>query len=175
MIMVENELLPLLAKLLSFPSEETETHARECIVLLTHHDDSLARQVEEFRSFIEREGLEKLKDVYTYSFDLTPPCPPYIGHYIFGEDYRRSIFMVGLKETYRKYGFSYDERELPDHLAIVLEFLPKYENEEEREELINLCLLPALEKMIKGLKEENPYRSILEVVYRILKGGMESC
>jgi len=96
-----------------------------------------------------------------------------VGHYIFGEDYRRSYFMVGLKEAFRTYGYSYDERELPDHIAVVLGFLPRYENEEERNDLISLCLLPALERMRENLKEENPYRAVLEVIYRLLKGGEE--
>jgi len=171
--MIESELLPLLAELLRFPSEETEGKARECVALLTQRDDSLAELVESFRAFIDREGLEKLQDIYTYTFDLQPPCPPYVGHYIFGEDYRRSYFMVGLKEAFRTYGYSYDERELPDHIAVVLGFLPRYENEEERNDLISLCLLPALERMRENLKEENPYRAVLEVIYRLLKGGEE--
>ncbi len=173
--MIKSEIFPLLSKLLRFPSTETESWARECVVILTQHDESLAELIESFRSFIDREGLERLQDVYTYTFDLQPPCPPYIGHYIFGEDYRRSYFMVGLKEAFRRYGYSYDERELPDHLAVVLEFLPRYGDEEERNDLVSLCLLPALEKMRESLKQENPYRAVLEVTYRILKGGMESC
>jgi len=174
-VALESEIFPLLSELLRFPSEDTESKARRCVVLLTQHDDPLAELMESFRTFIEKEGLERLQDVYTYTFDLQPPCPPYVGHYLFGEDYRRSYFMVGLKEAYRKYGFSYDERELPDHIAVVLAFLPRYENEEERNDLISLCLLPALEKMRENLREENPYRAVLEVAYRILRGGKESC
>jgi len=168
---MDRETFTLLAELFTFPSEKTEATARRCVALLTHSDERVARLVDSFREFVEREGLEKLEEIYTYTFDLTPPSPPYIGHYIFGEDYRRSHFMVGLKETYRRYGYSYDERELPDHISVLLAFLPLYENEEEREELISLCLIPALKKMIKGLKDGNPYKSLLEAVLLILGGG----
>lgn len=168
---MDRDAFALLAELFTYPSEETEAKARRCVALLTHSDEKVAKLVDRFREFVEREGLEKLENIYTYTFDLTPSCPPYIGHYIFGEDYRRSYFMVGLKETYRRYGYSYDERELPDHIAVLLAFLPFYESEEERGELISLCLIPALKEMVKNLKDGNPYKALLEAVLLILGGG----
>ena len=170
-MVLDRELLSSLALLLEYPTEEIPSVLERCSILLTPYGEDLARKIGYVRDFVEKEGLEKLRDVYTYTFDLTPACPPYVGHYVFGEDYRRSYFMVGLKETYRRYGFGYDERELPDHISLLVRFLPLYENEEEREELIELCVLPALREMVKSLKDENPYRKILEVFLAILGGG----
>ncbi len=170
-MVLDRELFSSLALLLEYPTEETPSALEKCSILLTQRSEDLARKIGYVRDFVEREGLEKLRDVYTYTFDLTPACPPYVGHYIFGEDYRRSHFMVGLKEIYGRYRFSYDERELPDHISVLVRFLPLYEDEEEREELIELCVLPALKQMIKSLKEENPYRKVLEVFLAILSGG----
>ncbi len=184
-----NELLQFLARLLQFPTQKTEEYAYRSLDILKQFDRSLVPVMEDFIAFINKEGLERLQDIYTYTFDLQPPAPPYVGHHIFGEDYRRSYFMVGLKEAYKTYGYSYNENELPDHISVVLEFIPLYENEEEKGDLINLCLIPAVEKMRENLKEDNPYSKVLEVIHRILsshylwyencnyynKGGIGSC
>ena len=43
--------------------------------------------------------MGKLQEVYSGFFDLNSICHPYIGYQLFGENYKRSIFLVELKKA----------------------------------------------------------------------------
>jgi nitrate reductase assembly molybdenum cofactor insertion protein NarJ len=78
--------------------------------------------------------------------------------------------MAKLKEHYKAHGFS-EEKELPDHLSVMLRFLSANCNDAESQELIRECMLPALSKMIGALNgvKENPYRAVLKASAIVLR------
>ena len=45
--------------------------------------------------------LRRRSRSYSGFFDLNSICHPYIGYQLFGENYKRSVFMVELKKSYR--------------------------------------------------------------------------
>jgi nitrate reductase molybdenum cofactor assembly chaperone NarJ/NarW len=66
---------------------------------------------------------------------------------LFGENYKRSTFLVGLKQAYRDEGFEADASEIPDRLSIVLRFAAYSKGGEDIDDLLGRGLLPALDRM----------------------------
>lgn len=110
--------------------------------------------------------LAGLQSAYTATFDLAPLCSPYLGDHVFGDEHRnRARLMVGLRSRYG--GVPGD---LPDHIAEVLSFAHRFDDDEWRE-LGQLVLTPALRKMTAALDgTTSPYRHLVAAVASILEG-----
>jgi nitrate reductase assembly molybdenum cofactor insertion protein NarJ len=111
-----------------------------------------------------------LQSIYTATFDLAPSCSPYLGTHLFGDDSRdRARLMVGLRAA----GVAGEE--LPDHIAEVLAFAPRF-SEEEWRELVPLVIEPALAKMDALLREtSNPYRNAVAEALALCRGETSCC
>ena len=59
---------------------------------------------------------------YVETFDMRRKCSPYLTYWTHGDTRNRGMALLHFKEVYREVGLTIDERELPDHLAVVLEF-----------------------------------------------------
>jgi nitrate reductase delta subunit len=140
------KVLGLFADILDYPSEGVADKAAECGALLRGVQPQAAALLESFRGFVDKHPLGKLQEVYSGFFDLNSICHPYIGYQLFGENYKRSIFLVELKKAYRAEGFEACASEIPDRLSIVLRFAAQSEGEDV-DNLMSKGLLPALERM----------------------------
>jgi nitrate reductase assembly molybdenum cofactor insertion protein NarJ len=108
---------------------------------------------------------------YTATFDLAPSCSPYLGVHLFGDESRdRARLMVGLRMTYGRAGDA-GVAELPDHVADVMAFATRYE-EEEWADLVRLVLVPALVKMDEIVRPtSNPYRHLVAAARHLSELG----
>ena len=159
----------LFADLLSCPTASLPARARECASLLASVDGDAADLVDRFRDFLEETTPGRLEEIHAGVFDLQPICCPYVGYHLFGEHYRRGVFMARLREHYRAHSFPAGE-ELPDHIVVLLRYLAGRHDEETDRDLVTECLLPAAEKMVKGFADgTNPYRGILEALVLLLR------
>ncbi len=138
--------LQLLADALEYPRPGLLETVRECAALLAADNPGAAACLREFCAFVEETPRGRLEELYTGTFDLNAACYPYVGYHLFGESYKRSIFMVELNERYRAHVFPVTG-ELPDHLTVLLRFLAVCDDAALSEELICEALLPALERM----------------------------
>jgi nitrate reductase delta subunit len=138
--------LDLFADILDYPAPGLDRKASECAALVRGVQPQAAALLESFRSFAEETGIGKLQEVYSGFFDLNSICHPYVGYQLFGENYKRSIFLVELKKSYRASGFESSASEIPDRLSIVLRFAAQNDGE-DIDALLNKGLLPALERM----------------------------
>ncbi|MBI2504068.1 MAG: nitrate reductase molybdenum cofactor assembly chaperone [Candidatus Latescibacteria bacterium] len=152
----QQRLFRLFAELLDYPQSGLSGALRECEVLLSPQSPAVAVLLQEFCSFAEEMPLGRLQEIYTGTFDLDATYHPYLGYHLFGESYKRSAFLVGLKERYQEGAFIPPENQLPDHLPVVLRFLAVCADEDTTGELICEALLPALDKILKrdGEKDE---------------------
>jgi nitrate reductase delta subunit len=117
-----------------------------------------------FARAIESCSLSELQEVYTRTFDLNPTGALEIGFHLFGENYKRGEFLANLRETEAPFELG-QEHQLPDYLPVLLRLLPKLGDEELRMSLIADCMIPAIDKMVAALKDqENPYRSLLKAL-----------
>ncbi|MFG2006223.1 nitrate reductase molybdenum cofactor assembly chaperone [Spirillospora sp. NPDC048911] len=59
---------------------------------------------------------------YVATFDHRKRCCLYLTYYSYGDTRKRGMALLRIKQTYRAAGLVLDDGELPDHLAVVLEF-----------------------------------------------------
>jgi nitrate reductase delta subunit len=76
-------------------------------------------------SFLDHVASQPLQDVqrnYVETFDHTRRCSLYLTYFTYGDTRRRGVALVQFKQAYRRAGLDLTADELPDHLAVVLEF-----------------------------------------------------
>lgn len=168
-----------LSALLDYPNEETFLHLTSCLSSLKEvwnpkEGESPIPLLEEFQRYLRETPLPHLEEVYTHTFDLTPVCSLNVSYYLFGEDYRRGVFLAQLRQSQQEVGLE-EKVELPDYLPTVLKWLQRINDSELYTEMVTECVLPALHKMLESLEEsENPYRSLLKAITLILDRDMEA-
>jgi nitrate reductase molybdenum cofactor assembly chaperone len=59
---------------------------------------------------------------YVATFDHRKRCCLYLTYYAYGDTRKRGMALLRFKQAYQAAGLVLDEGELPDHLAVVLEF-----------------------------------------------------
>lgn len=141
------QILGLFADILDYPAPGLAGKAAECAALIGAAQPEAVALLESFRGFAEENLLGKLQEIYSGFFDLNSICHPYVGYQLFGENYKRSAFLLGLKKAYRAEGFEGSTSEIPDRLSVVLRFIAHSKGGEEIDELLNRGLLPALARM----------------------------
>jgi nitrate reductase delta subunit len=164
-----------LAEVIDCPDPDLSQRVDECIALSAPIENgAVPGLLKEFRAFLGKMPLDTIKELYTRTFDLEPVCYPYVGYQLFGDGNHRGMFLAGLIEYYQIYDFS-SGKELPDRLSVMLRFLARDDDKEEREELLSFCILPALRKLVQRFSEEgNPYRDLLKAILLLLGEGDEA-
>lgn len=145
--MVSGEVLRLFSLLLEYPAPGLERGAWRCEALLRDPSPEAADLVGEFSTYAVGRGTEGLEEDYAAVFDLGSSCPLYVGYHLFGESYKRSAFLLGLRERYRARGFEVPG-ELSDHLPVMLRFLSACRDEDLSRELVEEAILPSLDRML---------------------------
>ncbi len=138
----------LFAQLLEYPRGSVAEAARACQALAALEHPEAASKLAEFAAMAEATPPGQLEEIYTRTFDLNGLCYPYVGYHLFGESYKRSLLLVGLKERYRAVGLDTGS-ELADHVAVVLRFLGILDDAQLGRELVEEALLPALLRMTR--------------------------
>lgn len=75
-----------------------------------------------FTAHAARTASADLAAAYVTTFDHRRRCCPYLTYYAHGDTRKRGLGLLRLKQTYAAAGWRLAEDELPDHLAVVLEF-----------------------------------------------------
>jgi len=143
---MSRRLYQLFADILTYPTPTLASRVQECAALLSPVDAVAANHLQAFVEWVEETPPGQLEEIYTGTFDLQMVCYPYVGYHLFGESYKRGAFLARLNEEYHSRGFS-AERELPDHLAVILRFLAVAEEDEVTRDLVRECIIPALARM----------------------------
>ena len=167
-----SSLFDAFAALFEYPGSDIKEQAAQCLIQLQPIHPEIAEALEKFVRRLDQLSLDKMRELYTTTFDMQPVCYPYLGYQLFGESYKRGAFMAQLNEAYHAIGYS-AVQELPDHIAIVLRFLGLDATNRQNDfcqALINEGLMPAMEKMLKvfGEGSENPYFGLLSALHLFL-------
>lgn len=142
------------ARILEYPAGGTLQAALTAQGSLADENPEAAALLKEFHEYAESLSPGRLEEVYTGTFDLDAACHPYVGYHLFGETYKRSAFLVELKQRYNAEGFTFLETELPDHLAVILHFLAATNDKLMADEIARDALLPVLDRMTGRAKSE---------------------
>jgi nitrate reductase delta subunit len=139
----------------------TPTSADALTALL---DAGEAGQVEvHLRRFVDavRElSLGEWEELHTATLDLSALFVPYVGHVVWGENYRRGAFMADLQAAMVAAGVDLGG-ELPDHIEPILRYLAA--TDEPLADLVEV-LPGAVVEMAHTLRQAspgNPYRHLL--------------
>jgi nitrate reductase molybdenum cofactor assembly chaperone NarJ/NarW len=103
------------------------------------------------------------KGRYVQTFDLVPEHSLHLTHHIFGEERTRGPALIDLSEYLKSYGFTHDEKELPDFLPLLLEFASELEVDEAR------VFLGDATKVLRVIavnleKAESPYAPLIRII-----------
>lgn len=116
-------------------------------------------------------------DEYVQTLELAPPCPLYVGSYLFDEPGScrgagvsdRNGYLVELTNLYRHFGMEIAGEEMPDFMPIMLEFLALTVETEDREDaslrryFVDEHFRPGLEPFADKLEDyESVYRHLVE-------------
>lgn len=167
---MSREVLPLIARCLAYPDEDLAT-AATAVCDRVRAPSAAAGPLGQFADAVTAAHLDRLREVYTRTFDLQPSCVPYLGVHLFGEESsKRARLLTGLAEAYARDGHRC-RGELPDHVAVVLGWAPRAPDE-EWDEIERLCLAGPVRDMAAALAgSDNPYRYLLEGLRLLLGVG----
>ncbi|WP_067793632.1 nitrate reductase molybdenum cofactor assembly chaperone [Actinomadura formosensis] len=100
---------------------------------------------------------------YVATFDYRKRCCLYLTYYAYGDTRKRGMALLRFKQAYEASGLVLDEGELPDHLAVVLEFAAAGNPAEGRRLLLEHRA--GLELLRLSLTEsESPWAAVLEAI-----------
>ncbi len=160
-----NTIFPLLAGLLDYPDDSFARRVEQCRKNLSQAYPEIDADALLQLCALPRETLEEL---FTQTFDITPACVPYVGIHLFGEqNFKRGEFMAKLRHQFQQLKFD-PGLELADHLGVLLRFLSLLDITVQKD-LVGMCLLSPLQKMIEALGENNPYRAVLQITRHVLQ------
>ncbi len=154
-----------LGRLLTYPTKDVKQVASECYQKIQSSDSPATVAVADFVAQADKSSVAEMQELYTRTFEINPVCALEVGWQLFGERYERGTFIVKMRETLRDLNIP-ESTELPDHLVHVLQAMDRLE-QEEATQFAGLFLVPAVNKMIAGFKDNNN-------VYRGILGGLVS-
>lgn len=107
-------------------------------------------------SYWERTPLRDVQAHYVDTFDLRRRCCLYLTYYTHGDTRRRGLALLRFRQAYQRAGLVVTDEELPDHLAVVLEFSAAGNYDAARELL--MTHRAGLDLLWQALSElESPY------------------
>lgn len=146
--------LELFAVLIDYPeSKDDIEHQFDALIGLLPENKSY--RLRQLKIWLNKQSLGYIQEAYTAIFDINSLCSPYVGYYLFGEDYRRSLLITGLKEKFRQFGFKQQGNEMPDHISVLLKFLSNLKDSSFYCEIINEALIPSVDKMLLEVSRTN--------------------
>jgi nitrate reductase delta subunit len=108
--------------LLAYPDQQFEQRLALAGRVVGALPDTVARPVLRFTAHAGQTDLADLAAAYVATFDHRKRCCPYLTYYAHGDTRKRGTALLRLKQTYAAAGWRLGDDELPDHLAVVLEF-----------------------------------------------------
>ena len=112
---------------------------------------------------VETTPLDRQQADYVETFDLRRRCCLYLTYFTHGDTRKRGMALLQFKHLYTRAGMTLADGELPDHLAVVLEFTAL--GDAARGERLLHEYRPGLELLRVSLEERgSPYAGVLQAV-----------
>jgi nitrate reductase delta subunit len=160
-----NHKLHLLAGILSYPQHNYKELASDFLYLA---DNSLspAKLLQKFKDLVKTKSLPEIEELFASTFEMNKNACLEIGWHLYGEDYNRGDFLVKMRQALQEFSIA-ESVELPDHLSHCLHLLAALEPP-EAQIFSRSYILKALEKILSGLDNDNPYHGLLQYLKMLL-------
>ncbi|RVT50533.1 nitrate reductase molybdenum cofactor assembly chaperone [Rubrivivax albus] len=161
--------LRVLAHLLSYPAASLRDHMAEMTAALQRERALGADRLEELSALMQHLRGARAMDVeahYVETFDRGRGTALHLFEHVHGDSRDRGPAMIDLLKTYEQAGLYLAPGELPDHLAVVLEYASTQPPAQARAFLRELThILQAIFSAL--LRRESPYASVLAAVLEL--------
>jgi nitrate reductase molybdenum cofactor assembly chaperone NarJ/NarW len=149
--------------LIGYPEEELIGRLPLLRAAVAPLPDDLAGPLGRFLDHLETTPLTDQQAAYVETFDLRRRCSLYLTYYAYGDTRRRGMALLQFKHLYKRAGLELSDAELPDHLAVVLEFTAT--GDVVRGERLLHEHRPGLELIRLALEDRrSPYLDVLRAV-----------
>jgi nitrate reductase delta subunit len=108
--------------LLGYPDEELISRLGLLRRVATALGEPVGAPLLRFLGHADQTPLTELAADYVATFDHRKRCCPYLTYYAHGDTRNRGMALLTLKQTYTAAGLKLVDDDLPDHLAVVLEY-----------------------------------------------------
>jgi nitrate reductase delta subunit len=108
--------------LLGYPDRTLQARAALLRRVATTLDEPVGRPLRRFLDHLTDTPLPELAAAYVATFDHRKRCCLFLTYYAHGDTRKRGMALLSLKQTYAAAGLRLTDDELPDHLAVVLEY-----------------------------------------------------
>lgn len=155
------------AQCLIYPEQAFIDRYDELVKLATTLEPKLRKPLLAFLQSTSDMPLNKLQEHYVEIFDMRRKCSLFLTSWTHGDTRNRGMALVYFIEIYKRCGLVLSPEELPDHLAVVLEFAA-LENPHEGDLLLGEHQAPIL--LIRDALHKNGslYAGILDAVVESL-------
>lgn len=156
----------VLSVLLDYPEVEVYQHLNEIsdeVQSLREISESERKILLEFIKWLQSQDVIKLQGLYVQTFDLTAEHSLHLTHHLFGDDRGRGPALIDLGEFYKETGWISDEKELPDYLPLILEFVST--QDEMAAKLFLNDAVKVITQLAKNLEDANSeYAKLLRLI-----------
>ena len=150
------KIINLYHHLLKYPDDNFHRDLNELVSYMgNYNDETLNSIIQKILPSFQDLEINKLKELYSHTFDWNPSTCLYVGYYLFGESYFRSTFLIKLREVFENHNFSPPLNEMPDHYSILLDFSANHLDDTEFYQFLETVLLVSLDKFLNSEKLDN--------------------
>lgn len=141
-----------LAELFDYPGPDYKARGKKLLGFLSENYPEAAAELGLFLDAIP-ENIISLQELHTRTFEIQSLTTLGIGYVMFGDDYKRGDLLANLNREHLR--VDNDCRgELSDYLPNVLRLIPLLKDQNDREELVEELLVPALTLIIHEFDPE---------------------
>jgi nitrate reductase delta subunit len=160
--------LKLVSYLLQYPDDVFLAELPDLKAVIDRWPDaSVRRSLQPFCAYLMETAPLNVQEAYTAAFDLNPETSLNLTYHRWGDDEKRGRILAQLLQIYDQAGYACDGSELPDHLALVLEFCSQQPHWIDDGLFGAILEVPgSLAKRLSAL--ENPYAGVVEGAARLL-------
>ena len=143
-----------LALLFQYPKTDYKEKVKEVETVLTELYPETLSTFKQFSNFVSNSSHDEITEIFTRTFDVQAITTLDVGYVLFGDDYKRGELLVNLNREHREAANECTD-ELADNLANLLSLLPKMQNHDIRDELVEMIIMPGLIKIINEFDIKN--------------------
>jgi len=143
-----------LAQLFQYPKSDYKEKVKEAETVLGELYPETLTTFKQFSDFVSNSSHDEITEIFTRTFDVQAITTLDVGYVLFGDDYKRGELLVNLNREHREADNECND-ELADNLFNLLSLLPKMQNHDIRDELVEIIVMPGLTKIINEFDTKN--------------------